>query len=141
MVQENSSLIPNPGTGASHGGWFEPEIVPITPEGILWIAVVLLCVSIGILILLIIAKEKNSFLHGFQSKFKVVRNQCVFVKKPEFDWSRRNGLITLMVLVFAAVFGFLIYEYIKNTPYIVAASIFAIIIAFASFIISIKRYY
>ena len=141
MNGENISLVPNPSTGASHGSWFEPEVVPMTPEAVLWIAVALLCVSIGILILLIIAKEKNSFLRGFQSKFRVVRNQCVFVKKPEFEWNGRNRLIALMVVVFVAASGFLIYECLKSMPYITAASAFALIIAFASLAVSIKRYY
>lgn len=141
MVQSNSSLVPNPSTGASHGGWFEPEVVPLTPEGVLWIAIALLCVSLGILILLIIAKEKNSLLPGLYGKFRVVRNQCVFVKKPEFEWSRRNGLIALMVAAFVAASGFLIYEYLKSTPYVTAASAFTLIIAFACFAVSIKRYY
>jgi len=126
---------------AGGGGWKEPEIIPLTPEQILWAAIALLCISIGILILLIIAKEKNSFLPGFQSKFRIIRNQCIFIKKPEFEWSIRNGLITLPIALFAAASGFLIYGYVKNTPYIAAAIIFAIILAFASFAVSIKRYY
>lgn len=126
---------------AGGGGWVEPEIIPITPEGILWTAIALLCISLGILILLIIVKEKNSFLQGFQSRFKIIKSCCVFDKKPKFEWGIRNGLIALPIVLFVAASGFLIYEYIKNTQHIFAASISALILAFASFAVSIKKYY
>lgn len=122
-------------------GWIEPEITPITPEGILWTAIALLCISLGILILLVIVKEKNSFLQGFQSRFKIIKSCCVFDKKPKFEWDIRNGLIALPIILFVAASGFLIYEYIKNTLYIFGVSVFALILAFASFTVSIKRYY